>query len=428
MKQAVVCLAVLGLALLGPVGRASAKIGTLDAVPAATLLLPYFEVDFNDPAGVSTVFTVNNASATAVLAHVTLWSDLGVPTLGLNVYLTGYDAQVIDLRAIFAAGVLPRSASDGQDPADDISPQGPFSQDINFASCTGQLPLAPLSGASLTNLRNAHTGQAAEGGLCYGRNLGDGLARGYVTVDTVNNCTLRNPPDAGYFAAGGTGDATSQNVLWGDWTLLEAGGARGVSEQLVHIEADALDERTTVPGNYTFYGRFVAQTAIDNREPLNQISAASYASQRTQIIAWRDNGGDATPFACAPFPNAGVAWYPLSQQQIVVFSSQEDIAVPPPPGPLPPPPPTTLLPFPASTQRTRVGSEALPTPFKTGWLFLNLDTIIAGSPPFDSGVGSQSYVVVLHDTDAGGVLGRGLQGHALANASAPAPSDLPTGF
>ena len=49
---------------------AFAVIGTVDDVPAATLLLPYFEVDLDDPAGVTTLMSINNASATAVLAHV----------------------------------------------------------------------------------------------------------------------------------------------------------------------------------------------------------------------------------------------------------------------------------------------------------------------------------------------------------------------
>ncbi|MBP9144591.1 MAG: hypothetical protein KBI44_08920, partial [Thermoanaerobaculia bacterium] len=49
---------------------AFAVIGTVDDVPAATLLLPYFEVDLADPSGVTTLMSINNASATAVLAHV----------------------------------------------------------------------------------------------------------------------------------------------------------------------------------------------------------------------------------------------------------------------------------------------------------------------------------------------------------------------
>ncbi|HYX23827.1 MAG TPA: hypothetical protein VFC23_06720, partial [Thermoanaerobaculia bacterium] len=136
MKKTALCLALLGLLALG--GQAVAVICTIDAVPAATLLLPYFEVDLNNPNGLTTLFSVNNASATAVLAHVVVYSDLSVPVLDFNIYLTGYDVQTINLRDILINGILPQTASAGQDPSDKISPKGPKSQDINFASCTGQ--------------------------------------------------------------------------------------------------------------------------------------------------------------------------------------------------------------------------------------------------------------------------------------------------
>ena len=147
---------ILGVALSGVLVReqASATIVANDNVPAATLLLPYFEVDYlncslhGDCTGVNTLFSINNASATAVLAHVTLWTDESVPTLDFDVYLTGYDVQTISLCDVFN-GVLPQTASDGQDPKDTISPQGPLSQDINFASCSGILPIG-LLGVLLT--------------------------------------------------------------------------------------------------------------------------------------------------------------------------------------------------------------------------------------------------------------------------------------
>src|SRR3978361_1224590 len=140
MKKIALCLALLGLLALG--GQALAVICAIDEVPAATLFLPYFEVDLANPNGVTTLFSVNNASATAVLPHVVVWSDLSVPVLDFNVYLTGYDVQSINMRDILA-GALPQTASAGQDPGDLISPKGNFSQDINFASCSGQLPILP---------------------------------------------------------------------------------------------------------------------------------------------------------------------------------------------------------------------------------------------------------------------------------------------
>src|ERR1700730_8722820 len=103
--------AALGLILVGLlalVAPASAVICTIDAVPAATLLLPYFEVDLNNPNGLTTLFSVNNASATAILVHVVIWSDLSVPVLDFNIYLTGYDVQSVNLRDIIVHGKLPQ--------------------------------------------------------------------------------------------------------------------------------------------------------------------------------------------------------------------------------------------------------------------------------------------------------------------------------
>src|SRR3982074_3232351 len=137
MSRVALVLALVGTLLLA--SPAAAVICTIDAVPAATLLLPYFEVDLANPNGVTTLFSVNNASATAILVHVVMWSDLSVPVLDFNIYLTGYDVQSVNLRDIIFNGNIPQTASAGQDPGDLISPKGSLSQDINFASCTGIL-------------------------------------------------------------------------------------------------------------------------------------------------------------------------------------------------------------------------------------------------------------------------------------------------
>ena len=222
MKKLALAVALLGLLVAGQ--GAQAVIGTVDDVPAATLLLPYFEVDLTSADGVQTLFSVNNASATAVLAHVVLWSDLSVPVLDFNIYLTGYDVQTVNLRDIIVNGTLPRTASAGQDPGDTISHKGVFSQDINFASCTGQLPPPALPASFIDHLQKSLTGLSSPilGGLCAGVAHGDNIARGYITIDTVNNCTLRFPGDAGYFPANG-GDVTNQNVLWGDYFYVNSG-------------------------------------------------------------------------------------------------------------------------------------------------------------------------------------------------------------
>ena len=173
MKKLCLCLALASLLGLG--SQAFAVIGTIDNVPAATLLLPYFEVRTTGPlTGINTLFSINNASATAVLAHVTVWSDQSIPVLDFDVYLTGFDVQTINLNEVLVWGKLPVTASDGQDlPDDSISPQGPISQDINFASCNNTLPypMPALNAAFVAHLVAALQGNASpsvQPPNCYG--------------------------------------------------------------------------------------------------------------------------------------------------------------------------------------------------------------------------------------------------------------------
>src|SRR5229473_4020446 len=57
--------------------------------PAATLLLPYFEVDVSGNTGQTTLFTITNVVRYPQIAHVTLWTDYGFPVMTFNEYLTG---------------------------------------------------------------------------------------------------------------------------------------------------------------------------------------------------------------------------------------------------------------------------------------------------------------------------------------------------
>jgi hypothetical protein len=389
MKKTALCLALMGLLALG--GQAFAVICTIDDVPAATLLLPYFEVDLNNPNGLTTLFSINNASATAVLAHVVIWSDLSVPVLDFNIYLTGYDVQSINLRDIIVNGNLPQTASAGQDPSDTISPKGQFSQDINFASCNGQLPPPNIGTLFTTHLQASLTGlpSAILNGLCAGQALGDNIARGYITADTVNNCTLRFPGDPGYFAAGGTGDVTNQNILWGDWAIVNTTQNFAEGGDLVHIEADATNPATSTSGRYTFYGRYDGFTAIDNREPLATDFAVRYLnggvfSGGTSLLVWRDSKIAQQAFTCPATLGVEPPWYPLGQAEVLFFDEQEHPSLPQT-VPVSPVPRTTIVPFPAETQRVKVGGSTLQTPFNFGWIFLDLNFSPVGAttvPPF----------------------------------------------
>jgi hypothetical protein len=405
MKKLALAVALLGLLVAGQ--GAQAVIGTIDDVPAATLLLPYFEVNLADTNGVTTLFSVNNASATAVLAHVVVWSDLSVPVLDFNIYLTGYDVQTVNLRDILN-GTLPRTASAGQDAGDTISPKGIFSQDINFASCNGQLPPPVLPASFIDHLRRSLTGLSSSilGGLCAGVAHGDNIARGYVTIDTVNNCTLRFPGDAGYFGPGGTGDATNQNVLWGDYFYVNSGQNFAQGETLVHAEASATDPETSVAGEYTFYGRYNTWLATDNREPLSTNFAVRFINGGvftggTDMVVWRDSKVNQGPFTCNAVLGVRPAWYPLGQQQIVIFDEQETPEVPTTLPVSPQPPGTSLIPFPEEAQRTQVDGDAFPVSFDFGWLFLNLNTTVAvaGNNPPEDPVAAQAWVTAVMDAD-----------------------------
>jgi hypothetical protein len=385
-----------GLTLAGQ-ARAQQPMPSIADQPAATLLLPYFEVDLANPAGANTLFTINNASASAILAHVTIWSTLHVPVYTFNLYLTGYDAQPIYLRDVLN-GALPQTASTGQDPTDTISPKGLASQDINFASCNGQLPIAALPAATIAHLKASLTGQASAlaGGLCAAISDGTQIARGYITVDTVNNCTLRLPGDPGYFG----GDVTNQNVLWGDYVFTNHLGGLEASDgsPLVHIHASATDPETSTPGQYTFYGRLVNWSAADNREPLATsyavryvTAAASTTFTSTNLTVWRDAKVAQSYFAC----NGKPSWYPLGMENLTIFDEQEHPLIQTTFPFAPQPPSAVPIPFPAGAQRVTVGSSALPVPFGSGWLFIDLNTTVTGSPnPTEDPAAAQGWVDV----------------------------------
>jgi hypothetical protein len=400
MKKTILSLALLSLLVLG--GQALADIGTIDAVPAATLLVPYFEVDLNSDQGITTLFEINNASATPIIAHVTVWTDLSVPVLDFNVYLTGYDVQPINVRDILNL-VLPDTAP----PQFGGKPFGEFSipsTDPAFdeASCDGQLPPGPLPAAFATSLKSVLSGGPSIGnfplldGRCGGVPFNDGIARGYITVDAVRTCTLQFPGDPGYFVNGGQGEATNDNVLWGNLYYVDPTNNFAQGETLVHIEADGLNPETSVPGEYTFYGRLVAWSADDNREPLATNFAARYLQNAaftggTDYIVWRDSKFIVGGFTCGTLP----APFPLGQEALVIFDEMENPDVVEVPPISPAPPGVTLNPFPWEAQRVTVGGPDLPTPFSAGWMFLDLNTNVTnGNPPEDPDA-AQAWVTVV---------------------------------
>ncbi|HEV8630797.1 MAG TPA: hypothetical protein VGV61_10805 [Thermoanaerobaculia bacterium] len=349
MKRRILHGLVAGLLALAA-APATAVLCAIDQVPAATLLVPFFEVDLDNFSGVTTVVAITNTASTAHVAHVTLWTDWGIGVFAFDVYLTGHDVQVINLRDLFN-GFIPRTASRGQDPADIVSPQGPRSDDDNFASCAGILPPPNLPQSITDHLRASLTGgpSAMLGGKCSGSARGDSVAHGYVTVDVVNGCTLRLATDVGYFET----DTSMANVLTGDMMVVSPAAGTLFSYPVVHLEAGALP-----PGSRSFYGRYVGDSGLDGREPLPSTYAVRYLGPApaadSELLVWRESP-IGSPATCGNSP----AWAPLPTPAVMLLdeATQTTYAA-------------ASLPFAAGVLGLHAG---LANPFDRGLAILRLD-------------------------------------------------------
>lgn len=351
--------------------------GTPEPTPAATLLLPYFEVD--EELDIDTLFSIANANAEPVLTNVTLWTNRSVPTIRFNVYLGGFDLQTIDLGEVFG-GTLPRTGETVHD-------AGAFSlENVAFPGCSD--PVAQdLTDDEIAHIRAAHSGQPSEtfGGLCAGALTG-GSFTGYVTIDAVERCSSEVPfPSSDGYFEDPERVASDRNVLWGDWELRDPANDLAVGETLVHVEADAFNFETASPGEYTFYGRYVGGQATDHREPLATVWQAPFeeaTETATSLLVWRDALTDVEPFECGTVPSPF-----LLGQNGVVFFDAAGVGEP-----------LTAALAPNETQRTFVEPIA---ETRKGAAFLNLNTTIVGGTTF-SGDGegfSQSFVTVLRELD-----------------------------
>lgn len=348
MKRTVLLIALASLLALG--GQSFAELCTIDAVPAATLLLPYFEVSLNsipdDPVqaatNVDTFFSVNNASAAPTVAHVVFWGDWSLPSIDFDIFLTGYDVETVSLSDVFNNGNLPITAHAWADPADMISPHGrelddpanasgpfpgnsenpswdsydpdltPAGGDVGcdpqqddpsmpgycprLLGCDANLPLGPnptLTGAFLDRIRCGHTGRGLACGNtnCIGEVHDDGAGgNDWIARGyiTIDNVTDCNLLFPNQAGYFGTGITKEINQLWGDWFIVQEG--RAIGDNLVHIEADP--SGGFGPGDYTFYGRYLTPPAsgADQREPLGTTWATRYFNTAGNPAALFDGG------------------------------------------------------------------------------------------------------------------------------------------
>lgn len=344
----------LALAVALAASGASGVMCTIEPTPAATLLLPHFSVELAQCGSpqANTLFSVVNPFADPALAHVTVWTNLGVPVAGFDLYLQGYDRQVIDVNALVCDGVVPVTG-------ETTSPAGAFSGlPTGFPGCSDPVA-ASLDTAEIASLRAYLDGSPSPStGLCAA--LPTGLAEGYLTVDVTSACTALDPSDPTYYA----GILAFDNVLVGEYQLIDPVNNFAQGFEAVHIEADPF---AFAPGNVTFYGRYNGTLASDAREPLGTTYRAPYdvsqaTSSRTDLIVWRESDAFAEPFACGSAP----PWYPLRQGAFVAFSDLDVEGL----GGLPP-----HGRFELATQRRTLEQGDIrmhPASAETGWLFLRL--------------------------------------------------------
>ncbi len=374
--------------LLSGLLAASQALGTicaLDNVPAATLLIPYFETTCDGaPDSTTTFFSVNNASATPALAHVTLWTDWSVPGVDFNVYLTGYDVQTIDVRAVFCSGELPRTGA-GQ------TPTGAYSTFGTFPGCT-VYPDVAISESFRQHLRAWFSGQASpvtEDCAGSGAQGDPDTFVGYVTIDNDAQCSVNFPAEVEYYLSD-TGSL--RNQLWGDYVYLDRQGNLSNAFASVHLEADA--SLTGALGGPTFYGRYNASISgyeyADGREPLPTAYGGRYAVDDTWFYVWREAGAGTMPVACGKKPD----WWPLETVGVNALTAFDEAENPAgqTPGPSGEPPDDTVA---NETNRLRLGTD-LPTPWTTGWYYLDLANSVASTASASAG---QAYVTIVRRLD-----------------------------
>lgn len=343
------------LALLALAGPASAAICDLDEVPAATLLLPYFETGL-EGTGLDTIIAIRNAGPKPLLANMTVWSDVGAPVFSFPIGLMPYDSYDLSMREVLADGKIPPSHRG------------------TFTDCGNLLPVPDIPSTLLQTIQDVLTGRPAPalGGLCLGLSLPgrSSVAHGYVTIDTVNRCKHFYDPMTSYFNEYfGVGAAAKRRIITDDNKLLGQSifvdstsptHPMAHAEPLVHIEAGK-----TVDKGYTFYGRLLNWKGEDRREPLATNFAVSFALGgvygSTELFVWRDpRSFPPGPFACSSPP------FDLDEVAVVAFDEQGGFTNPPGDHF-----------FGAAAQRVDLVDGGLrpPTPATGdfGWLFLNLN-------------------------------------------------------
>ncbi len=322
-------MAVVGVMALGLSSVAYANYCSTDAVPAATLLFPFVQYDYEGGfEGETTVFSITNVSSDAQIVHITVWSDYSVAILDFNLTLTGYDVARLNIRDILGTGHLPTedptgtgglvrtdniwsTLNAGGTPFDD----GPYSTHNelhnpaitinNLADPQATAPalncdpavwvsspvnyVDPIDQDTL-NLFQGYLQASMAGNNSYWEDCSgspgsvtfpdetwfvsrtDGPTWLYITADVVGACNKDLPDNqaATYFSTARTEGVLDNNVLIGDVIWLNQTDRYSEADNAVHLESDP------AAGGTTFYQRYLVAGTADYREPLPTAWAFRY--------------------------------------------------------------------------------------------------------------------------------------------------------
>ncbi|HKR62583.1 MAG TPA: hypothetical protein VJZ00_02530 [Thermoanaerobaculia bacterium] len=348
----------------------------ISVAPAATLLLPFFDVDLTNPAGETTLFTVTNVSQAPQIAHVTIWTDFSFPVLDFNIFLTGYDVQSINLFDVISRGRIaePGTSSDSEVGRRSLDNDANLAIGQSFANCNRLAVRVPDS--LLPSLQSALTTGRYPAGGCTNTQLVGGThtnARGYVTIDLASNCNTSLPSDAGYSST----QILYDNVLIGDYEQVNSTQNFAQGNPLVHIRA--VPEGGAPGGaltnfDRTFYSRYQAGGTADRRQPLPSTFAARWISGgatnfQTSFKIWRE-GTQQGPATCTNVAQNGA----IAITEFVRFDEEENPTTFTP-GEIISPVPQGGVSLPEAS-RVSVSSDIFPPnpdAAVAGWMYLNLD-------------------------------------------------------
>ncbi|MEP6802062.1 MAG: hypothetical protein ABJC07_09000, partial [Acidobacteriota bacterium] len=297
MKKTFVTCMVL-VALFAVANSASAVTCTVDQRPAATLLVPWFQVTFNPDgspqtstspalqAALDTIVTIGNASSAPTIAHVSVFNERSVLVLDFNVALTGFDIQAMRMSEILrgnlpstpittshvsaANDVCQRNASAAVYPIGflRVRPNAPTTpEDNTLATALYPTPAFTQGGSfQLNTLDSLDTSADSLGCTAAPDQVITGLIHGYITIDMVNYCNLSNPSDPLYYANDAIG---MENNLFGEVIFTSSTGIPTFGASTVNIEADrsfsnlvngGQFDQTATARTRTFYGRYWSPT------------------------------------------------------------------------------------------------------------------------------------------------------------------------